>query len=769
MAYKLITNEHELNEVISMMLREPEYIVFDTETNTLNPYRDHEAMIGISVWLPSRDFGFYAPFRHGYKPGSENPDDIVKGETPNLNPSLIALLRPALTRQDVTYIGYNTKFDWHVLWCEGIPPAPSGEDVMTAAVLVNENEPMLGNGYGLKTLSRIYLKDKTEGEEALYDALQKLGYGSKDRKSPKFWKANMWRLSADQTAQYAIDDVRLTWELRQFYMPIMGRWGQLDLYKERNDYYRRVLWRMEKNGTLINPKVVEDLQTHAKEQAAELHASIVEMARQYGMVPDIEERAYHGALAFNPNSSKQVGDLLAVEGFALQNTQTATLETLDHPTARLILEWKATWKAALADLDHDLFKKALGIQANLSKRALQLGVVEPVNISEEKMKRLFNPGSHVALKKLFTAMGTPVASTQKATLEVLAANGNRLAQLVLDWRIQFKANSTYYEPWLRFVDGENKLHMSMFAKTVTGRVVGSEPNLFQIPREGRYNVKAALVAPKGYKLVQIDYTSQELYLAAAFSRCPNMIEQINLGTDLHWYTTEQMDVRSILYGDADDHAVLRRMGVPEADIEGLSDEDVQRLIKKNLRQVGKILNFSILYGAGVNSVSKTLNIKQGEAKRLLEAWWSVYPEMSDLNKRLQHLASSDRNQAGEFVRKGFHYHRNPDNHIRHFDAYKHVGESIPLHVVLNVLVQGYGATIIRQASLAICDEFPEDDVVIPFLTLYDALYFYVKEGKLDEVMPRLIFHMTNFDLEPRLKVDPEYGDTMLEANKWKVS
>ena len=769
MAYLLVSNTRQLQDVIDMMLREPEYIVFDTETNTLNPYRDPEAMIGMSVWLPSRDFGFYVPFRHGYKPNADNPEDIVKGETPNLNPSLIKMLLPAMTRPDVTYIGYNTKFDWHVLWNEGIPPAPRGEDVMTAAVMVNENEPMLGNGYGLKTLSRIYLKDRTEGEEALYDALHALGYGSKDRKSPKFWKANMWRLSPDQTAQYAIDDVRLTWELRQFYMPIMERWGQVDLYNERNRYYRWVLWRMEKNGALIDPEIVKELQAHAKEQASELHASIVEVARKYGVVPDIEERAYHGALAFNPNSSKQVGDLLAAEGFALQNAQTATLETVDHPTARLILEWKTTWKAALADLDHDLFEKALGLQANLSRRAIHLGVVEPVDVSEEKLKRLFNPGSHVALKKLFKAMGTPVASTAKETLAVLAANGNRLAQLVLDWRTQYKANSTYYEPWLSFMDGEHKLHMSMFAKTVTGRVVGSEPNLFQIPREGRYRVKAALIAPPGYKLVQIDYTSQEMYLAAHFSQCPSMIEQINLGTDLHQYTTDMMDVRTILFDDADDDTVLRRFGIPQADIDQLDEQHKAKLINKNLRQVGKILNFSILYGAGTRSVSKTLNVSQGAAKALLEAWWRVYPEMKDLNQHLQHLASSDRNQAGQFVRKGYHYHRNPDGHIRHFDAYKFVGEGIPLHVVLNVLVQGYGATIIRRASLDICEEFPDDDAVIPFLTLYDALYFYVKEDKMGEVMPRLIYHMTNFGLEPRLKVDPEYGDNMLEAEKWTTS
>lgn len=703
-------------------------------------------MIGMSFWFPSVSRGYYLPFRHGYKPNAADPHSFV--DSVNLPIEWLADIPFALPQH--TYIGYNIIFDLTVLDREGLPIPHRIEDVWTAAFLLNENEDLTSNtgrsgAYGLKRLARLYLGDKTEGEENLYESLRLLGFGSKDRGNERHWKGNMWRLSAEQTSQYAIDDVRLTWELREFYRPHLTRWGQWDLYHERNEYYLKVAFRMERNGILVDPHVMEDLSQQARISALEVHEQLVAIAERLQAAAEADVfRAY----PFNPRSSTGVKAMLNALGHNVENTTAATLLALADGgciEAGEIINFRNNPEDAVDSVQF------------LNQRAVELGVIpafDDLFIRSEILKQRFNPASPSQVQLLFMRQGVDLQSTEKATLEVLEKQGSTLAELILLYRTYSKAESTYYSAWRGAMDANNYIHTTMRNNTVTGRPNSYDPNLQNIPRKGKYPVKRALVAPDGYVVVEIDYKSQELFVAAHFAQCQSMGQLVSEGRDLHKYTTDNMGVRAILYPGLPDEKILHLMG--HDNIPTLTTEEKAARVNKGLRQVGKILNFAIMYGAGANSLTKLLNVSRDEAYKLIDAWYSVYPEMKDLSEYLQGLAGTGRSPDGS--PGSFHYHRNPDGLVRHFDAFHKAKLPAPTHVCLNVLVQGYSGTITRRAWLAIAAEFPNDDVMIPILNLYDATYAYVRKNAVHYVVPRMMDIMTDFDLNPRLQVEAEVGD-----------
>lgn len=747
--YIYVNNVALFDLMVDTMNAEPEFIVLDTETNTLRLYQDSESLIGISIWCPKAGKGFYAPFRHGYKPGEDTTPD-----PDNLPIEWLPLI--PTNREGITYIGYNMLFDLTVLERNGMEVPALIEDVWTAAFLLNENEDLTASqgrsgAYGLKRLARTYLGDETEGEEALYDALKELGYGVKDRGNERFWKANMWRLPGAQTSLYAIDDVRLTWELREFYRPALVRWQQWELYQERNRYYRKVAYRMERNGILVDPEMMDVLSAEAREAALQVHRRIVAIAEQAGVVtnrPELEYQAY----PFNPRSAQAVVALLEATGYPTDNARAATLEELAQQGSTEAAE-VLVFKAALSE---ERYEEALDSLRYLCDAAVQAGVIpayDSTQIEQELLKQKFNPDSPRQVKTLFARMDYPLVSTEKASLEVLEKQGNTLAELVLHYRMYSKAESTYYTPWREAMDENHRIHSTMRTNTVTGRPNSYDPNLQNIPREGKYPVKKALVAPPGYVVVEIDYRSQELFVAAHFARCESMGRLVSEGQDLHWYTTENMGVRDILYPGMPDEKILHLMGIDN--IGELTTVEKREKVNKGLRQVGKILNFAIMYGAGANSLTKLLNVTRGEAYKLIDAWYAVYPEIKALSDDLQEMAKTGRGPSGGPGK--FHYHRNPDGLVRHFDAYRVAGYGPPTHVCLNVLVQGYSGTITRRAWLRIVEEFPDDEVMAPILNLYDATYAYVREDMVDTVVPRMMEIMTDFDMSPRLQVEASLG------------
>lgn len=143
---------------------------------------------------------------------------------------------------------------------------------------------------------------------------------------------------------------------------------------------------------------------------------------------------------------------------------------------------------------------------------------------------------------------------------------------LLEYKKLDKMLSTYGIPLLKKISPvDSRLHGSFtLGYTATGRLSSRSPNLQNLPRNT--DVKGVFIAGRNNVLIGADYSTIELRVAAELSRDPVMLGKIQAGIDLHRFL-----VSTILKKPIDS-------------------------ITKPQRQLGKALNFGLLYGLGAKGL-----------------------------------------------------------------------------------------------------------------------------------------------------------------------
>ncbi|MDD2267495.1 DNA polymerase I [Sulfuricurvum sp.] len=189
-------------------------------------------------------------------------------------------------------------------------------------------------------------------------------------------------------------------------------------------------------------------------------------------------------------------------------------------------------------------------------------------------------------------------STDEQVLEGLK-NDHSVIPMLLQYREYHKLYSTYIEPLIALAqnDPTSRIYTSFVQTgTATGRLSSKNPNLQNIPVKTALGmrIREAFVAPKGKKLIGIDYSQIELRLLAHFSEDSVLVNAFNEGHDIH------MQTAIALFGA----------------------EDAQRK-----RNIAKTVNFGLLYGMGQKKLSDTLGITTKEAKEIIERYFETFPSV----------------------------------------------------------------------------------------------------------------------------------------------
>lgn len=150
---------------------------------------------------------------------------------------------------------------------------------------------------------------------------------------------------------------------------------------------------------------------------------------------------------------------------------------------------------------------------------------------------------------------------------------------VLEYRHWDKQRSTYTRKWIEQVKlkGEPRLYPNYnITGTVTGRL---SSNFQQVPRDNY--IRGIIGAPKGYTLIEADFSQIELRVAAMVSGDREMRAAYQQGLDLH---------------------MLTAMAITGKDPEYITKEE---------RTTGKTLNFGLLYGAGWRKLQEIAKLDYG--------------------------------------------------------------------------------------------------------------------------------------------------------------
>jgi DNA polymerase I-like protein with 3'-5' exonuclease and polymerase domains len=345
------------------------------------------------------------------------------------------------------------------------------------------------------------------------------------------------------------------------------------------------------------------------------------------------------------------------------------------------------WERLYADLEKDLRKRL-----NITPKW------EAANCTEGR----FNPSSGPQLAKalkhsgkvkqfIMTDKGNP--STKRVNLEAVCKDKDLVRQLA--WHgIAETYLSTFIRPWLERAEVSGGYIYPTFntvrstdeygnkggVGTRTGRLSSSDPNLQNIPASVEESQHAAILIPfrdllkaqygfsfvgmrdyfipdEGCVFIGRDYSQQELRILAHYED----------GILLHMYhENPSMDI----------HATVSE----------LVHQDSGILVP---RKKIKIVNFSIVYGAGVDKLAGQLDTDRDDAQRTKAAVLRAVPGIKELNKELMKMAR--RNEPLRTWGGRLYYCEPPrivKGKMRSFE-YK----------MLNLLIQGSAADCTKQAMI----------------------------------------------------------------------
>ncbi len=316
MQWQTIRDTAQLDEFLSHVTN---ILAFDTETTGLS----HTAskLVGISIAYDATH-GAYIPLRHR----------IISNDlfgTDDIAPNQLAVdvvrdkLMPILTNPNITKVGHNLKYDFHILENEGwdtsrIRPY---DDTMLLSYILHGTL----HGHGLDELAVKYLGHENISFESLFPP--------KTRDSDRRFD----RLAIDAASPYAAEDATVCRALYDLMRPQLNANEKLrKLYETCDLPLMPILMNMERVGVYVNKSGLQQLSTVFHEQLTKLESEIWQSAGH----------------EFNIASPKQLGAVLFDELHLPENKKRSTdAETLNemvdaHPIVEKILNWRSIAKLA---------------------------------------------------------------------------------------------------------------------------------------------------------------------------------------------------------------------------------------------------------------------------------------------------------------------------------------------------------------------------------------------------------------------------------------
>jgi DNA polymerase I-like protein with 3'-5' exonuclease and polymerase domains len=285
---------------------------------------------------------------------------------------------------------------------------------------------------------------------------------------------------------------------------------------------------------------------------------------------------------------------------------------------------------------------------------------------EQIQGKEFNPNSTLQLRKLLfdflglnptgKKTGTGADSTDAEVLKELSSQSG-VPQLILDIRQKSKIKNTYLDKIIPQLDRDSRLRTGFnLHGTTSGRLSSSgKLNMQQLPRDNPA-VKGCIKAATGSKIVAMDLTTAEVYVAAVLAEDEALMDVFRSGGNFHSTIA---------------HKVFKLPCKVEEVAELYSDR----------RQAAKAVTFGIMYGAGPAKISEQVTKDSGkyfskqEASEVisdyfktfhkLKSWIETNQKFIEQNgftysyfgrkRRLPNVASEDKGIKSHSIRSGLNF------------------------------------------------------------------------------------------------------------------
>ena len=238
-----------------------------------------------------------------------------------------------------------------------------------------------------------------------------------------------------------------------------------------------------------------------------------------------------------------------------------------------------------------------------------------INKWEKYNGKDFNPNSTVQLRSLLfdyldlqptgKKTGTGAHSTDAEVLQELGSQ-SEIPRLILDIRQRSKIKNTYLDKIIPQLDRDSRLRTSFnLHGTTSGRLSSSgKLNMQQLPRDNPA-VKGCIKAAEGHKIVAMDLTTAEVYVAAVLAKDKALMEVFRSGGNFH-------------------SSIAKTVFRLPCEVEEVAE------LYTTQRQAAKAVTFGIMYGAGPKKISEQVTkdsgkyFSQQEAKEVIDDYFQSF-------------------------------------------------------------------------------------------------------------------------------------------------
>ncbi|MCX6744614.1 MAG: DNA polymerase I [Candidatus Parcubacteria bacterium] len=302
---------------------------------------------------------------------------------------------------------------------------------------------------------------------------------------------------------------------------------------------------------------------------------------------------------------------------------------------------------------------------------------------------------------------------------------HKIIDFISEYRELSKLLTTYIDALPELVNKKTGRVHTSFNQTITstGRLSSSNPNFQNIPIKtelGR-EVRKAIIAEKGNKIVSADYSQIELRIVASISNDKNMITAFTNDEDIHTITA--------------------------AKINNVKPEEVT----KDMRRAAKEVNFGIMYGMGSNGLASRTGISRDEAAEFIKKYFEAFPSMKKYIEETKDFVKDSGYVETLFGRRRYL----PDIH----SGVPNIAAGAE-RMAVNMPIQGTAADLIKLAMIKIHAQLTNiSPLAKMILQVHDELVFEVPEKDVKKVTDFVQKEMENVHkFKCPIKVEVESGD-----------
>lgn len=416
-------------------------------------------------------------------------------------------------------------------------------------------------------------------------------------------------------------------------------------------------------------------------------------------------------------------------------------EVKDHPeekeaynvadTLATYLLWEM-WKPTLPQFFWDIDMPLLEVLMAMEDRGILIDpkFLEPfaqaISTELAGITLPFNPNSpKQIIQYIYKDLGiTPWAFTKKAKqpsteASVLEAIDDPVVKALLRYRALSKEKETYIENYIERMDLEGRVHPEFKqCSTATGRLSCARPNLQNVKKENS-EMRRLFIAPKGKKLIRLDFNQIELRVFAALTQDEAMLKAFAEGRIIHQET---------------------------ADSVGMSYDDAKRL------------NFGMLFGLSAWGLSKEFGVTIDEAKGILARYYGKY-------KAIEKYMGTTKEQAEATKRVSTWTGRTRRIDALYADDWRVKQEGGKQAV--NMPIQGGASEIVKLAMI----DLHYKHAAPMILQVHDELLFEIEENQAEDYARWLKEYVPTITelYGMRFPVDVSVGDNWKECIDGKKS